>query len=194
MLTIRYHRGKLAMIAFALFAFAAFVMFLFLDPDYHVGGLFGLLLNGSLGHFLTVPVLEFGLAITGFRVAWLAAGETDAIQADRDGLTVTTVWRSQHAPWSDVMQVRAIEKRTRRRKYWVMVVDRREGSTIRLSLGAVDLHKNAYHDLVQALTQLQLDAMRAPAETVKRRAAPTPAPAAPVQSAPPVRGFGRKAV
>lgn len=162
MLEIRYSRWKLWAIAVFCGLFTAWMLWLFLTPDLHIRGFWGLFVNGGLGHYFTLPVLVLSFAVTGFRAVWMGAGSTDAIVADRDGVIVTTMWRTRDAEWRDVMQVRVVEKQVRRSKSWHLVIDRRDGGALSLPLAATELPKYAYYDLGQALAQLHLEAIRSP--------------------------------
>jgi len=194
MLEIRYSRWKLWATAVFCGLFTAWMLWLFLIPNLHVRGFWGLFVNGGFGHFVTLPILVLSFAVSGFRAAWMGAGATDAIVADRDGVIVTTMWRVRSAEWRDVMQVRVVEKQVRRNKSWHLVIDRRDGGSFELPLAATELPKYSYYELGQALAQMHLEAIRSP--LVKPAVnAPTPASGIPAATPefPARPSFGRKA-
>lgn len=171
MLAIRYSRFKLWMGAAICLGFAALFLWLFLTPNLHIRG-WGRLVSGDFGHYFSLPVLTIAFAVFGFRTAWLAAEATDAIVADRHGVTITTIWRSRAAEWRDVMQVRVYQKQIHRSRPWYLVIDRRDAGSLELALAATEASPHAYYELGQTLAQMHLEAIRSPL------AKPAPAPAA----------------
>jgi hypothetical protein len=190
MLRIRHSRTRLWGIAVLSAMGVAFLLGLFLYPDERLPGLLGLLVNGDFGHWITLPILVPGLAVTGFRAAWLGAEATDAIVADGQGITVTSMWKSRHADWSEVMQVRVVERTYRRHRYWYLMIDRRDGGSIQLLLSSTELSPFSYYQLREELEQMHLHGIRSPLVT---RAQDIPAPVAPsLPATPPRPSFGRK--
>ncbi len=196
MLKVRYSGAKLWGMAVLCGVVVSFLLVLFVYPEARMPSWLGLLLNGDFGHYFSIPLLVLGLSITGFRAAWLGADITDAIVATPEGITVTTMWRSGHAAWSDVMQTRIVERRYRRQRYWYLVVDRRDAGKLELLLSRTELSEFEYYEFGRALQEIHLQAIRSP--LVKKAPAPSAAPMAtipPAQPEFPTRpAFGRKGV
>ncbi len=189
---IRYSQFKLWAAAVFTAAIAALMLALFVNPDFYVPGRFGLLVNGSLGHFLTVPVVVLACSIYAVRTAMLASGAVDAISTDEEGVTVTTLWRSRQIAWREILQIRLSETRVNRRPVYSLKFDRRDGGSISLSLAALAVPRQSYYDLAQMLSDMHLAAINSP---LVRRAPAAPQSqieADPAPLAPTRPSFGRR--
>lgn len=188
--SILYSRTKLALMALALLGVAAVFMLIFLDPDVKLRGAAGLITNGWTGHFFFIPVIELGLLLAAWRIGYIATGSLEAIEIDRTGVRVTTLFTSTGIPWSDLILPRLIVIRTRYGKRYTICFDRHSGRSVRVAaslttLGGVD----AYQATIDAIGQLQYAASQKPTAAVAPVAARVTATTCP---APAVRGFGRK--
>ena len=106
MLPLVYSRSKLIGFA-AMFGFCAAVgLWLFTTPDLHIGGRFGLLTLATL--------------VCGWRCALLATGTVTALDAEHDGLRVTTLWRTRLIPWRDLGPSRIDLRKVRGQTYFTL--------------------------------------------------------------------------
>ncbi|MDB5676143.1 MAG: hypothetical protein JWM65_3125 [Sphingomonas bacterium] len=187
---LQYSRAKLwsAVLIFGLSA-ALFVA-LFTHPDVWVGGPVGILVDGDLGHFVTLPLFTLFCAAFATRLATMAAGPCDAVVTDPRGLRITTMWRSRAMTWSDLKHVALVERRFRRHDHFTIKFYRHDGAAFSIPLGVIALRQDEYEAAVQRLFVLHRDASSLPARAPQRTAI---APVAPLsQAGPPRQTFGRR--
>jgi hypothetical protein len=160
---LRYSRTKLWVIALLSILAVAFLLVLFTHPDYHVRGLFGGLVSGNFGHFVTLPILTLFLSAFAVRAAMLATGPGDAVVTDRRGLTANTWWRSHAIAWPDLAHIGLQTKTFRNSNHFTIKFHRRDGGAVSLPLAIVALPEGEYEAAVDALILLHRNAISSPA-------------------------------
>lgn len=158
---IRYSRAKLWGLAIVCAHIALFMFALFLNPQYHMRGPYSLFFNGSLGHFITLPLVTLTCIIVTARCVIVAIGPAAAIVTDKEGATVNTIWRSHRVAWRDLLGVRLEARKVRRTMVYSLKFDRCAGGTISLPLGALTFPVHGYHyeRLAEALSRTHLSAI-----------------------------------
>lgn len=159
---IRYSRGKFWLAAIFFGQIAAFMLVSFLRPNYHVPSRYGLLFNGSFGHFFTVPLITLICSIVAARSVVIATGSGVAIVTDGQGVRINSIWRSYRLDWKDLLRVRIAATKVRRTTCWSLKFDRCDGSTISLPLNGlrIPVNANEYERLAQRLSATHLAATK----------------------------------
>jgi hypothetical protein len=136
---IRYSREKLWVFAIVCGHLAAAGVVLFLSPSHHFSGLYGLLLNGSFGHYITAPVAVSSFTFFAVRCVLLASGSAMALVVDNDGAKITTLWSSHRLRWGDLLGVRLAARTVRGNKVHWIEFERCNGSSVTLPLEGLSL-------------------------------------------------------
>lgn len=162
---IRYSRGKFWLAAIFFGHVAAFMLVLLFHPNYHVPSRYGLLFNGTFGHFFTVPIIVLACSLVAVRSVMIATGSGVAIVTDDQGVRINSIWRSYRLAWNDLLRVRVAATKVRRTTSWSLKFDRCNGSTISLPLNGlrIPVNQGEYERLAQRLSETHLAAIKSPA-------------------------------
>ncbi|MCW3845818.1 hypothetical protein OF829_01095 [Sphingomonas sp. LB-2] len=210
--TLRYGKGKLVGVALLCGLGAAFLLMLYLHPDWAAQSRKGRIFATGIGHGVLIPLIWIAFTVGATRAMMILVGDRVAVEAGSDALVLKTWWRTRRIAWADVGDASIVLTGTGKSQAWQLVVLHRDGNgstEFKLPLATTELHQARYQEFVDSLLAMKarggggrvsasgqaapasFDADAALARYMSKKAAglieaPDPAPARPV--------FGRKVV
>lgn len=119
-------------------------------------GLRGFVMSET-GRTFFVPFVALGFTFYGFRMLWLASGDSNAIEFPDEGLRIRTIWGgSKLIPWKQF-------KRAKIQKVWVgwfmlvqqLVIERNWKWSIRMPMGLLAFNGRKAHLLIELIELMQ---------------------------------------